>query len=350
MDFLDRIALFLSPKRKRHSSTKKKPLKSVTVTVAVADVDKDVPFNKKRVSFAEKNFAPHEKILNDKYKKNNPYRTPANIRAKELLENILPFMVGRQDWAEWTYRNRYGVFTTVGLYLAVLLGFSMVNFEMGRSVNAAGVYIDVKELEDVVEMLEQMKQEAEENPVTGEVNNQISDENSRTKEDFSYEKYAKSDPMDSRKLLDEQLDNLMEGRQTMRNYISTMDRLDVQMENEIMKSREVRDSLKKVAKENESLHSRKQGNVTVSYELKNRRALFLEMPAYLCEGGGKVVLDIFVNRMGKVVDAVVNKSYGVDDPCVEEMAIWAAKQSYFDVNNSSEGRQKGTMTYIFIAQ
>lgn len=345
MDFLDRIALFLSPQRNHSTPTDETPLESHVVV----EVDINVPFNKKRMSFAEKNFAPHEKILNDNFTESNPYRTQGNLRAKEFLETILPFMAGRQDWAEWTYRNRYGVFITVGLYLSVLLGFSLVQFEVGGRSVPEGIYIDVKELEEVVEMLEQMKQESEK-AVTGEVSNQISDVNSMTQEDYSYEKFAKSDPMDSRKLLDEQLENLMDGRQMMRNYLVTMDRLDVQMENEIKKSREVRDSLKKVAKENESLHTRKQGNVTVSYELRDRRALFLEMPAYLCEGGGKVELDIYVNRMGKVVDAIVRKTSGVDDPCVEEMAIWAAKQSYFDVNNASEARQKGTMTYIFIPQ
>lgn len=344
MDFLDRIALLLSPKRKQTP-----PATEMSSEDNVLVGEKGL-FNQKKISFAEKNFVSPEKIFNDQFKDENPYRVPGNVRAKEFLETILPFMAGRQDWAEWTYRNRYGVFTTVALYLAVLLGFSMVRFEMAVSSNSEGVYIDVKELEEFVEMLEQMKQEPEEKLNDGPVSNQVSNENSNTKEDYSYENFAKKDPMDSRKLLDEQIDNLMEGRQVMRNYITTMDRLDVQMENEIMKSREVRDSLKRVAKENESLHSRKQGNVTVSYELRDRRALFLEMPAYLCEGGGKVVLDIYVNRMGKVVDAVVRKTYGVDDPCVEEMAIWAAKESYFDVNNASEARQKGTMTYIFIPQ
>lgn len=344
MDFLDRFALLLSPRR---SSSKAEKAREKSL---VDEGDhKRVPFRKERTSFAEKNFSRPDKVFNDKFEKENPYRPHNNRSVKNLLENSLPFMKGRQDWAEWTYRNRYGVFTTVAIYLSVLMGFSLVNFEMSVNSNSDGVLIDVREFEELEQILEKMKQEAE-NPTTEAVNNQISDVNSTTQEDYSYEKFAKQDPMDSKKLLYESLDNLMESRQNMRNYIATMDKLEEQSEKEIRENRKMRDSLRKVAKEQESLHSNKKGNVTVSYDLKGRRALYLEMPAYLCEGGGKVVLNIEVNRMGKVVSAGIKESFGVDDPCVLETAIWAAKESLFDTNTSAEARQKGTMTYIFIAQ
>lgn len=344
MDFLDRIALLLSPRRSSSKAAKAKK-KSLVDEVS----PKKVPSRQKKESFAEKHFSKPDKIYNDQFQKENPYRPHPDRGAGNLLETVLPFMKGRQDWAEWTYRNRYGVFTTVAIYLSVLMGFSLVNFEMSVNTNSDGVLIDVREFEELEQILEKMKQEAE-NPTTEAVNNQISDLNSTTKEDYSYEKYAKQDPMDSKKLLYESLDNLMESRQSMRNYIATMDKLEEQSEKEIRESRKMRDSLRKVAKEQESLHSNKKGNVTVSYDLKGRRALYLEMPAYLCEGGGKVVLNIEVNRMGKVVSASIKESYGVDDTYVLETAIWAAKESLFDTNTSAEARQKGTMTYIFIAQ
>lgn len=335
MDFLDRFALLLSPHRKR------KPEERATVVA-------NVQFNKKRASFAEKHFSRPEKIYNDQFTKDNPYSTRPNRGANTLIENILPFMKGRQDWAEWTYRNRYGVFITVGLYLSVLMSLSLVNFNVQVDASNEGIYIDVRELEEMEMIIEQMKKDAEA-AANEKVDNQVSDENSATKEDYRYEDYTRDVPSESKQMLYESIDKLMESRQDMRNYIATRDKLDEDSEKEIRENRKMRDSARRVAKENESLHTKK-GNVTVSYDLRGRRALYLEMPAYLCEGGGKVIVNIEVNRMGKVVSASIKQSFNVDDPCVLETAMWAAKESLFDTNSSAEARQKGTMTYIFIAQ
>lgn len=338
MDFLDRFALLLSPRR---SSRKPKLDEKATIVAGVQ-------FNKKRASFAEKHFSRPEKIFNDQFIKDNPYGKRPNRGAKTLIESILPFMKGRQDWAEWTYRNRYGVFITVGLYLSVLMSLSLVNFNVQVDSSDEGIYIDVREIEEMEMLIEQMKKDAE--AVANEsVDNQVSDENSTSKEDYRYEDYTRDVPSESKQMLYESIDKLMDSRQDMRNYIASRDKLDEQSEKEIRDNKKMRDSVRKVAKENESLHTKK-GNVTVSYDLKGRRAIYLEMPAYLCEGGGKVIVNVEVNRMGRVVSASVNQSFNVDDPCVLETAMWAAKESLFDTNSSAEARQKGTMTYIFIAQ
>ncbi|MEG0500228.1 MAG: hypothetical protein RR550_03785 [Rikenellaceae bacterium] len=345
MDFLDRFALLLSPRRK-----KEKP-KSVKEKTEEAEIVTAREFNKKRVSFAEKYFSKPEKIYNDRFVKENPYRSRPNWDARNLI-NILPFMKGRQDWAEWTYRNRYGVFITVGLYLSVLMSLSLVNFNVQVDSSDQGIYIDVREVEEMEQMIEQLKKEAAaaEAAANTPTNNQVSDVNSTSTEDYRYEDYTRNVPSESKQMLYEALDNLMESRQNMRNYIATMDKLEEQSEKEIRENRKLRDSARKqLAKENEALYSKK-GNVTVAYDLKGRRALYLEMPAYLCEGGGKVVVAIEVNRMGKVVGASIKESFNVNDQCVLETAVWAAKETLFDTNNSAEARQKGTMTYIFIAQ
>ena len=52
-----------------------------------------------------------------------------------------------------------------------------------------------------------------------------------------------------------------------------------------------------------------QGSVTVSFSLVNpvRYSRRLDKPAYRCEGGGEVVVDIVVNQRGEVVSAQVAK-------------------------------------------
>lgn len=91
------------------------------------------------------------------------------------------------------------------------------------------------------------------------------------------------------------------------------------------------------------------GKTRISYYLENRHHQHLERPIYLCEGGGKVVLDIIVNQEGAVVSTSV-QSTDTDDPCIIEMAVDAARKSYFNTSYEAPGRQKGTITYIFVAQ
>ena len=48
-------------------------------------------------------------------------------------------------------------------------------------------------------------------------------------------------------------------------------------------------------------------NTTISYQLVDRKQLRLPNPVYTCGRGGKIVISIEVNAMGKVVKATYNK-------------------------------------------
>lgn len=74
---------------------------------------------------------------------------------------------------------------------------------------------------------------------------------------------------------------------------------------------------------------------------------YLEVPAYLCEGGGDVTVAVTVDRAGKVTGARVTE--GGDD-CMRESALRAARNSLFNIDDSAPARQTGTITYIFIPQ
>ena len=91
-----------------------------------------------------------------------------------------------------------------------------------------------------------------------------------------------------------------------------------------------------------------QGNVTVSYDLAGRTATYLHVPAYQCREGGTVVVGITVNRNGEVIGAEVEKASPGE--CIAERALQAARASSFNADGSAPERQRGTITYVFVAQ
>jgi len=91
------------------------------------------------------------------------------------------------------------------------------------------------------------------------------------------------------------------------------------------------------------------GPSVISYFLENRRALRLPVPSYKCEGGGKVVVNIEVNRDGSVARASIDASKSVVNDCINSAAVEAAKSSFFSVSASSD-KQSGSITYLFVPQ
>ncbi len=87
-------------------------------------------------------------------------------------------------------------------------------------------------------------------------------------------------------------------------------------------------------------------NSSLSYSLVGRTHDFLPTPIYLCEYGGKIVINITVNHEGKVIDAYVNSSSASSNGCLIDSALEYAKASQFnpDITKAS---QLGTITFIF---
>ncbi len=92
-----------------------------------------------------------------------------------------------------------------------------------------------------------------------------------------------------------------------------------------------------------------QGPTRVSYYLKNRKARYIHKPIYVCEGAGKVVVGIVVDQSGKVVSTDLKSSTTSED-CIINMAIDAARSSYFNIDHNAAPKQEGTITYDFVSQ
>lgn len=92
------------------------------------------------------------------------------------------------------------------------------------------------------------------------------------------------------------------------------------------------------------------GESNIVYYLENRYHRSLPIPVYLTRHGGKVVVDIIVDRQGEVISAEPQKSSGIHDEDLYLYAKAAASRTIFNADPNAPDRQRGTIHYTFIAQ
>ena len=93
------------------------------------------------------------------------------------------------------------------------------------------------------------------------------------------------------------------------------------------------------------------GPTNIYYDLAGRRDIYLYIPVYKCEGYGKVAVLITVNQAGEVISAIPDKAVSDNDECLIDAATDAAKRSRFNYDNTNAPlKQKGVITYLFVAQ
>jgi hypothetical protein len=100
------------------------------------------------------------------------------------------------------------------------------------------------------------------------------------------------------------------------------------------------------AEKKEFTNNLKDKRTSISYSLVDRNAYHLPPPIYTCEKGGKVVINITVNKIGDVTEVSFNeKSSNTNDYCLIENAKAYALKANF--SRSSKNGQIGTITYLF---
>lgn len=91
-------------------------------------------------------------------------------------------------------------------------------------------------------------------------------------------------------------------------------------------------------------------NTTISYRLVNRNDIDLPNPVYTCYGSGRVVINIEVDRLGKVVKNSFNKSASTtNNQCLVDAALEYSQQARFSTD-ASKAVQLGTITFNFPGQ
>ncbi len=89
---------------------------------------------------------------------------------------------------------------------------------------------------------------------------------------------------------------------------------------------------------------------TVQYNLVDRKAMDLPNPVYTCSSGGKVVITIEVDAMGRVTKTNYNKSASTtSNGCLVDSALEYARTARFSTK-AGKKEQLGTITYNFPGQ
>lgn len=267
----------------------------------------------------------------------NPTPRPPQAPPRRCKRLDLPFDNRREDTGEWAYKHRVGLCVTLIVYLLLMIGFIASKISIGKRESAQGMYIDLETLAELEAERDRLEREIEEKMRREQldwrsVQNRVSNENAtdeRLQDDRGTNAIALNEAAAAaaekmranREAYDQGLAEEQAIRQREGNSDLAQERRDVQVK----------------------------GSVTVSFSLVDpvRHSRYLEIPAYRCEAGGEVVVQITVNRAGEVVAAKVRQG---GDECMRETALGASRASTFNIDPSAPERQNGTITYIFIPQ
>ncbi len=89
----------------------------------------------------------------------------------------------------------------------------------------------------------------------------------------------------------------------------------------------------------------------LSYSLKGRESKYLPKPNQKFSEDGTIVVQIIVDKWGKVKKAVaIDKGSNTTNSALRKMAEEAAKKAVFNANPNAAEMQKGTITYHFVVK
>ncbi len=259
----------------------------------------------------------------------------------------LPFEHRPFDIGTWIYEHRVGLCCMVIAYLAFGIVFVSTKIVLNTQKYDNTLYVDLTDLQQQLmeeERLNQQLQQEEEEESTP-LRNRVSDVHGGAEsvgrwDESSQEASESESESDFQESLDEEAAAVASRLRASREAFEKGRREEQEMIDRHKAQRE--------AKEGEQESGvKQQGNVLVEYDLPGRRDVSLFIPAYLCEGSGRVVVSITVNRNGKVTAASVKEGSG--SSCINDSAVRAARNSTFNVDPSRD-KQSGTITYRFVPQ
>jgi hypothetical protein len=239
---------------------------------------------------------------------------------------------------------------TVIIHLAA--GIVFMSFKL-YSLKTKEVQLQKFEIEFAAVEEEKMKQKPPEPPPTS-VENVLHDDREMLNiaRNLASKSDVKIDPKDYINQVKNEL--IKSGKLSTDNYIDNPNRPGQSTEDEELAVREkADDKQKKEDKQQEStkMAANYKGPTRIYYDLEGRTHTYLPIPIYKCEGSGKVVLLIQVNQRGEVENAgIVESESTTRDECLIETALQTALISRFDANEKAPKIQKGTLTYLFVAQ
>jgi len=243
-------------------------------------------------------------------------------------------------------RHIYGILGTIIVHL--VLGIMFMIMKLSVSYRDTGKYVWIEfespREEKALQILDQKEkvQGYDEEDYWTTIAANLSNE---PEEEFNIEEY-----------MDQLKEELIESGDIIKenNYIDDRKQIKKALEAGItsfIEDKRTEEIKNKTEKTSAEIAAQYRGPTRIYYELASRVHKNLPLPIYLCEGAGKVVVDIEVNRKGIVVTSAINESEtAIYNECLYQAAIKAASLSVFNTDYLAPNRQAGKITYHFAAQ
>jgi signal recognition particle GTPase len=230
---------------------------------------------------------------------------------------------------------------TLVFHILLFSVFLLSDVEMKGNVKEEAIVIEFPDLPPEPEIIEEENTEEQEDQIDNS-NKQINNRRNLASNRTATENTTKS----ADDFFDDEYLKELEAAQKLSSDVSNnlskeiVDMSDIEMPVESTEGMNP-DSIKNVIYTGES---------NIVYYLENRHHLRIANPVYLSHGGGTVVVDITVNRSGKVTEAIAQKNRKIRDKQILLYAQEAALRTYFNADNTAPAAQKGTIHYTFVAQ
>ena len=243
-------------------------------------------------------------------------------------------------------RHIYGILGTIIIHLVLGIIFMMMKLSISYRDTTEYVWIEFESQreEKALQILEQKKevQGYDEEDYWTTIAANLSNE---PEEEFDIEEY-----------MDQLKEELIESGDIIKenNYIDDRKQIKKALEAGItsfIEDKRTEEIKNKTEKTSAEIAAQYRGPTRIFYELAGRVHKNLPLPIYLCEGAGKVVVDIIVDRKGLVVSSAINESEtAIVNECLYQAAKKAASLSVFNTDYLAPNRQPGKITYHFAAQ
>ena len=239
-------------------------------------------------------------------------------------------------------QNIYGVITTLIFHIIVLIVLLTSNLEYGKKSVEENIL-----LEFPVEEIKLPEPQKEQQPETADPLQQGSNQmlSNRGVNDASKDA-AKASSRSNDPFFDKAYDKEIEDAKQL---VSDVNKTLAKKIPKIGDIRMPEDNTEGKTRE-EVKQSNFKGKSNIHYFLENRYHSRLPIPVYLAEGGGEVIVDIIVARDGRVLSADPRVNPKITDLAILAYAKQAAEKTWFNNDASAPEKQKGTITYQFVAQ
>lgn len=240
-------------------------------------------------------------------------------------------------------RNVYGVIGTLVFHILLFSVFLLADIDIKGDFQEEELLIELPELmmeEELPEEKQEIQEQQESQPTTNEASAPLSETQSN-RTTLPSNRLAQND-----KFFD---DDYMQEVENAQRLVSDVN-------NQLSKEKVDWDEIKMPVQTNDRVNSDSIGNEVytgdsnIIYYLEGRYHRSLPIPVYLTRFGGKVVIDIVVNRQGRVISAVPQKSSSVRNEQLYLYAKAAASRTVFNEDPNAPEPQRGTIHYTFVAQ